>query len=77
MEGEDHLVVTGFRHFTKLCEILTEITRTMYATGRRYDPKRPKLTSMPDNERKLHEWYRSMPPQCKLKFLTWGEPGSS
>jgi hypothetical protein len=29
MEGEDHLVVAGFRHFTKLCEVLTEITRTM------------------------------------------------
>ncbi|CAE7232211.1 unnamed protein product [Rhizoctonia solani] len=63
MEGEDYLAVTGFRHFTKLCEILTEVTRTMYATGRRYDPKRQKLTSMPDNEKKLHEWYRSLPPQ--------------
>ncbi|CAE6471890.1 unnamed protein product [Rhizoctonia solani] len=63
MEGEDFLAVTGFRHFTKLCETLTEITRTMYATGRRYDPKRQKLTSMPDNEKKLHEWYRSLPPQ--------------
>ncbi|KAG8762925.1 hypothetical protein FRC11_007070, partial [Ceratobasidium sp. 423] len=63
MEGEDFLAVTGFRHFTKLCEILTEITRTMYATGRRYDPKRQKLTSMPENEKKLHEWYRSLPPQ--------------
>ncbi|KAH7345337.1 fungal-specific transcription factor domain-containing protein [Rhizoctonia solani] len=29
MEGEDYLAVTGFRHFTKLCETLTEITRTM------------------------------------------------
>ncbi|EUC53657.1 fungal specific transcription factor domain protein [Rhizoctonia solani AG-3 Rhs1AP] len=65
MEGEDYLAVTGFRHFTKLCEILTEITRTMYATGRRYDPKRQKLMSMPDNEKKLHEWYRSLPPQLR------------
>ena len=29
MEGEDPMVVNGFRQFTKLCEILTEITRTM------------------------------------------------
>ncbi|CAE6428394.1 unnamed protein product [Rhizoctonia solani] len=75
MEGEDHLVVAGFRHFTKLCEILTEVTRTMYATGRRYDPKRQKLTSMPDNEKKLHEWYRSIPSQCESQFSMWGEVG--
>ncbi|QRV90687.1 Fungal specific transcription factor domain [Ceratobasidium sp. AG-Ba] len=30
VEGEDPQVVNGFRHFVKLCEVLTEITRTMY-----------------------------------------------
>ncbi|KAG8679911.1 hypothetical protein FRC08_016664, partial [Ceratobasidium sp. 394] len=29
VEGEDPQVVNGFKHFTKLCEVLTEITRTM------------------------------------------------
>ncbi|KAJ1311793.1 hypothetical protein OPQ81_010258 [Rhizoctonia solani] len=39
MEGEDFLAVTGFRHFTKLCEILTEITRTMSTSPTAMDPR--------------------------------------
>ncbi|KAF8605194.1 hypothetical protein BDV93DRAFT_76183 [Ceratobasidium sp. AG-I] len=63
MEGEDPLAVNGFWQFTKLCEILTEITRTMYATGRKYDYKRRKLTSMPENEGRLREWYENLPQE--------------
>ncbi|KAF8593481.1 hypothetical protein BDV93DRAFT_231683 [Ceratobasidium sp. AG-I] len=63
MEGEDPLVVNGFQQFTMLCEILTEITRTMYATGRKYDPKQQMLTSMPQNEGRLRTWYQNLPQQ--------------
>ncbi|KAF8605200.1 hypothetical protein BDV93DRAFT_76481 [Ceratobasidium sp. AG-I] len=65
MEGEDPMAVNGFRQFTKFCEILTEITRTMYATGRKYDPKRQKLTSMPENEGRLRTWWQNLPQQLK------------
>ncbi|KAG8775581.1 hypothetical protein FRC12_001403 [Ceratobasidium sp. 428] len=65
VEGEDPNVVIGFKHFTKLCEVLTEITRTMYATGRKYDPRRQKLTSMPENEGRLRMWYQTLPQQLK------------